>query len=1128
MLKSNFKKLVSAVSAAAMVSSLAVPVAMAEEDAVLSAEEIISSEEIAELAANDTLIAANDFESAQEGSILTLSNVAQDPYTELSPAIINIGSMSQATPPATETGSSIKSGVGVGGSKALVFNSDTQATTNKSSSMTFDIPETRDNFMVSFMVYPTAEQECYYSEGTATAPTAANAMGLNKEEWNTVEIYVTRKGRIINVNGEKTILSDTSVTAPAIWGYNQSKKGEIYFDNVELHVLTALPTAIPTPSPEPVPVMGIGDGTDFEEYDEGAILTLGTAAQTYDKMSGFMMRMGNRANGGTATTAISIGKGKDGKGLVLQYGRFSSTNRGGSIQLLTPEVASGEFYQATFDAKLEHGAEPGMDLFVGSSLTTNDGTALGLPANTWVPVNILMANGTRIILVNNKVANVGASYDLPVLWGPNLDLSEGNPSKVTIDNYKISSVSDEEYINALAGAIDITNEEETVYKYGDIYNFISSFNVPSAVVGSDISWAAYQSDNGTDWVNAEDIKITGTRVTAASVDPAKTYKLTATVTDGVNVGTNEFVLKYIPKENVLDTVLERLEIADKTTVKTIEKKETADGVQYVVRGDFSVPIKDWVVNYTWTASDPNVMSIDREGGVVIYPISDASITLTATASYAGESKSKNFTLNLANYYTQQQDKVNEELANSVVYAKGTDGQQLGSVTLADGAVIPFDVDLKTVTASDKNLAISWKTSDKDVLTTDGVINVDNKNAKDVTLTKTVTYKMGGKNIYSGSKDFKVKVQFNPDATDEASKAKADEYAKAKVAEAVAKAESPMTQAQQDALYASNYNSAMEVLSDRYKTRFDAKYEGNWENIPSEVDDDFELDTTGYFGSKITWGSSDTCLKINGSEVKYTKPSTDKKVTLKATFTSGASVNADAAKVTVNVEGKSSSKSSGGGGSSSGGGNSYKGSLGYVTPVTATPVPANPDAPSVDVTLKAEFADLDQASWAAVAITELANKGIVSGRNAVTFAPNDNITRAEFAKIIAGAFNVPAGEASFTDVASTDWYAPYVGACYAAGIITGYEDGSFAPNALVTRQDMAVMVMRAAAANGVEVPGVNEKIDFADADQIAAYAADAVAALQQGGIINGMTADTFAPTETATRAQAAKILYSFCN
>ena len=55
----------------------------------------------------------------------------------------------------------------------------------------------------------------------------------------------------------------------------------------------------------------------------------------------------------------------------------------------------------------------------------------------------------------------------------------------------------------------------------------------------------------------------------------------------------------------------------------------------------------------------------------------------------------------------------------------------------------------------------------------------------------------------------------------------------------------------------------------------------------------------------------------------------------------------------------------------------------------------------------------------------------------------------------------------------------------------------------------------------------EKINFTDADSIAEYAAEAVDTLQQAGIINGMEDGSFAPAATATRAQAAKILYTFC-
>lgn len=167
-------------------------------------------------------------------------------------------------------------------------------------------------------------------------------------------------------------------------------------------------------------------------------------------------------------------------------------------------------------------------------------------------------------------------------------------------------------------------------------------------------------------------------------------------------------------------------------------------------------------------------------------------------------------------------------------------------------------------------------------------------------------------------------------------------------------------------------------------------------------------------------------------------------------------------------------------------------------------------------------------WAKEEIELLASKQIVTGATSDTFVPNSNITRAEFAALLVRSLglNVDAASASFTDVKSTDWYAGAVGAAVKADLVTGYQDNSFKPNATITREQMAVMVARAISAagkttNSAAASGVLAK--FSDLALISSWAQDAVAEAVEGGIINGKTDTTFAPSENATRAQAAVML-----
>jgi hypothetical protein len=113
--------------------------------------------------------------------------------------------------------------------------------------------------------------------------------------------------------------------------------------------------------------------------------------------------------------------------------------------------------------------------------------------------------------------------------------------------------------------------------------------------------------------------------------------------------------------------------------------------------------------------------------------------------------------------------------------------------------------------------------------------------------------------------------------------------------------------------------------------------------------------------------------------------------------------------------------------------------------------------------------------------------------------------------------------SFSDVATTDWYFASVQWAYKNGVAAG-SDGKFNPNATITRQDIAVMLARYAdKVASYTLPRTNSVVTFTDSAKISSYASDAVTAMQQAGIISGNSDGSFAPTASATRAQAAKMV-----
>lgn len=172
-----------------------------------------------------------------------------------------------------------------------------------------------------------------------------------------------------------------------------------------------------------------------------------------------------------------------------------------------------------------------------------------------------------------------------------------------------------------------------------------------------------------------------------------------------------------------------------------------------------------------------------------------------------------------------------------------------------------------------------------------------------------------------------------------------------------------------------------------------------------------------------------------------------------------------------------------------------------------------------------FADVPVSHWAYERIKTLYSKGIIAGKTADRFYPEDSVTRAEFAKIIALAFfkTNNAEPAIYADVTSGAWYYDYVTKLGGLGIILGDDRGCFNPDAPITRQDAAVIIRRVTEQRGKELPIARSYREFNDNSMISNYAKDAIIVLYEAGLINGMTSDTFAPLNKLTRAQAVQMV-----
>ncbi|MCZ8518949.1 S-layer homology domain-containing protein [Paenibacillus mucilaginosus] len=167
-----------------------------------------------------------------------------------------------------------------------------------------------------------------------------------------------------------------------------------------------------------------------------------------------------------------------------------------------------------------------------------------------------------------------------------------------------------------------------------------------------------------------------------------------------------------------------------------------------------------------------------------------------------------------------------------------------------------------------------------------------------------------------------------------------------------------------------------------------------------------------------------------------------------------------------------------------------------------------------------------AHWAGSPITFLAAHGIVSGSGGGLFSPDADITRAEFAKLLAGLAPADGSQyplPAFTDVQAGEWYTPYAAWAAEKHIVQGNEYRQFRPNDRISREEMCVMLKRFAEVTGYSLPAHTEAASFADQRLISAWAADAVSALYQAGFLAGKGNGQFDPQGSATRAEAAKLL-----
>jgi hypothetical protein len=196
-----------------------------------------------------------------------------------------------------------------------------------------------------------------------------------------------------------------------------------------------------------------------------------------------------------------------------------------------------------------------------------------------------------------------------------------------------------------------------------------------------------------------------------------------------------------------------------------------------------------------------------------------------------------------------------------------------------------------------------------------------------------------------------------------------------------------------------------------------------------------------------------------------------------------------------------------------------------------PAATEPGIMPVDAAVPtAAFTDVAEDVWYAEYIYQAVKEGLFKGNDDGTFGPDGEITRAQFVLVLYRLSGAPqvtrTAEAAFTDVPE-DEYADAIAWAADSGIVTGNGDGTFAPRASISRQDVAAVLYRYLHDYLRKFVVTTEMyFEFTDADEIAAYAAGPIQMFANAGLLRGSTDGAFRPKKPATRAEAAKILVKF--
>ena len=174
-----------------------------------------------------------------------------------------------------------------------------------------------------------------------------------------------------------------------------------------------------------------------------------------------------------------------------------------------------------------------------------------------------------------------------------------------------------------------------------------------------------------------------------------------------------------------------------------------------------------------------------------------------------------------------------------------------------------------------------------------------------------------------------------------------------------------------------------------------------------------------------------------------------------------------------------------------------------------------------------FKDVAADAWYRDAVSYVFSNKLMVGTSNTTFEPDTSLTRAMIVTILyrrAGEPDVSALENPFNDIPAGQWFTNAVIWAAADGVVNGYGNGKFGPDDAVTEEQLAAIIHRTQTANNKIPADQGKNKTFGDADKIADWAKDAVAALNRQGVFGDIPGNNFNPQKSANRAEVASVLY----